>query len=236
MYSPAKVELKNNKGGNGETRWPRTPMKESTLVVFETNKLPLRGRFLRIYFSNRLTCHPTPSNAIPYHLVVSTHDQTTKNATSPYQYWIFARHFGWQDYQGWGRLEDSMHSTFDLVYLHTWIESKTWMILNWGVQRFWRMSRQILPSLYTRKLRESNNNTIGVEEVIYEFNIWDRGWIVLWKLDTQEKGPSFPRSVIRTSIWTKTRWLGPYPIIQASQRSILSRWIRHVIPLGLFFS
>ena len=119
MYSPVKVELNTNKGGNRETRGPRTPVKETTLAVFETNKVPLRGRFLGIYFSNCLTCHPTPSNTIPYHLVVSTHDRNMKSATSPYQYCIFARHFGLQDYQGLDRLEDSIHSNFDLVYLRT---------------------------------------------------------------------------------------------------------------------
>lgn len=236
MYSPAKVELNNSKGGNGETRWSRTTKKENTYIWFKTNKLPLWHRFFRIYFSNSLWYHPTPANTISYHLVVSTHEKNTKYPTSPCQYCIFAKHFGLQDYQGLGRLEDSIHSNFDLIYLHTWIESKTWTILNWGVQRFWRMSKQILPSLYTRQWWNNNDNTIGVEEMIYKFNIRNCIGIVLWKLNTQEKCPSFPRSVIGATIWINICGLDSYPIIHASQRSILSRWIRQVIPLGLFFS
>lgn len=69
-------------------------------------------------------------------------------------------------------------------------------MLNCGVHWFWRISRQILPSLYTRNESNQRTTTIGVEEMIHEFDIGNNRGIVLRKLDSKEKGAALPRCVI----------------------------------------
>lgn len=76
------------------------------------------------------------------------------------------------------------------------MESNTCTMLNCGVHWFCRISRQILPSLYTRNESNQWTTTIGVEEMIREFDIGNNRGITLWKLDSKEKGTAFPRCVI----------------------------------------